>query len=55
MTGQIPDTFTYKGEKYYLVGIDGGELAKPENFGMKPMMASTGDNSVDFKCAKNIF
>ncbi len=41
MTAQVPDTFIYKGEKYELVGVEGGELIYPEQFGMEPKMMHT--------------
>jgi len=41
MTAQIPDTFLFKGEEYSLIGIQGGDLASPEKFGMEPLMIST--------------
>ncbi len=34
MTAQIPDEFTYKGEKLSLVGIKGRGLYTPEDFGI---------------------
>ena len=42
MTAQISDTFIYKGEGYSLIGIEGEGLAKPQDFGMKPVMIHTG-------------
>lgn len=36
MTAQISDTFLFKGEEYTLVGMSGGELITPYDFGMKP-------------------
>ncbi|TFG31424.1 hypothetical protein EU528_06340 [Candidatus Thorarchaeota archaeon] len=41
MTGQIPDQFLYEGEAYDLVGLDGGPLYEPQDFGITPQMAST--------------
>jgi hypothetical protein len=41
MTAQIPDTFIYKRKKYSLIGIEGGDLATPEQFGMEPVSYST--------------
>ncbi len=41
MTSQISDTFLYKGENYCLIGITGGNLASPEQFGMVPTMINT--------------
>ena len=42
MTAQISDKFIFKGEHYSLVGINGGDLASPELFGMEPEMIHTG-------------
>ena len=41
MTAQIPDTFLFKGDGYDLIGISGGDLASPEQFGMEPEMLHT--------------
>ena len=41
MTAQIPDTFLFKGDCYDLIGISGGDLASPEQFGMEPEMLDT--------------
>ncbi len=41
MTAQISDTFILKGKNYQLIGIDGGELVSPEQFGMVPTMMHT--------------
>jgi len=41
MTAQIPDQFQYEGEAYYLVGLEGGTLYKPLDFGISTQMAST--------------
>ncbi len=41
MTAQISDTFLYKGQEYFLIGIRGGELVCPEQFGMEPEMIIT--------------
>jgi hypothetical protein len=41
MTAQIPDTFIYQGEEYALVGIEGGGLLKPKDFGLQPIMMHT--------------
>jgi len=41
MTAQIPDTFLFKGENYSLIGIQGGNLASPEQFGMESEMIHT--------------
>jgi len=41
MTAQIPDTFLFQGDQYDLIGISGGELASPEQFGMEPEMLDT--------------
>ncbi len=42
MTAQIPDEFIFKGEVYSLIGIRGGTLASPQQFGMQPEMMHTG-------------
>jgi hypothetical protein len=42
MTTQIPDRFLFKGDEYSLIGMDGGDLASPEQFGMEPKMMHTG-------------
>jgi len=41
MTGQIPDTFIYRGERYDMIGVRGGELVAPEQFGMTPVSMSS--------------
>lgn len=41
MTAQIADTFIFKGEEYSLIGIQGGDLVSPEQFGMEPEMIHT--------------
>lgn len=41
MTAQIPDTFFFRGDPYSLIGIDGGNLVSPEQFGMEPQMIHT--------------
>lgn len=41
MTGQISDTFLFKGEKHSLIGMTRGDLASPEQFGMEPEMLHT--------------
>ena len=41
MTAQISDKFLFKGEKYSLIGMTGGSLADPRNYGMEPEMIST--------------
>jgi len=41
MTAQIPDKFSYEGKAYDLVGMDGGPLYAPQDFGITPQMAST--------------
>lgn len=41
MTSQISDTFIIKKQKYELIGIDGGVLVNPEQFGMVPTMIHT--------------
>ena len=42
MTTQIPDRFLFKGDEYSLIGMDGGDLASPKQFGMEPKMMHTG-------------
>ncbi len=42
MTGQIRDTFLYKGETYFFVALDGEKLIIPEDYNMKPQPWSTG-------------
>ena len=41
MTAQIPDQFRYEGEAYNVVGMDGGPLYEPHDFGITTQMAST--------------
>ncbi|HUL30393.1 MAG TPA: hypothetical protein VLZ03_08045 [Thermodesulfobacteriota bacterium] len=41
MTGQIHDRFFFKGDEYSLIGMKGGNLASPEQFGMEPVMLHT--------------
>lgn len=41
MTAQIPDTFLFNGEQYSLIGISGGDLVSPDQFGMEPEMLHT--------------
>lgn len=41
MTAQITDTFIFKGKRFELIGIEGGELFSPDVFGMKPEMIHT--------------
>jgi hypothetical protein len=41
MTGQISDTFLFKGNQYSLIGMSGAHLASPEQFGMEPEMMHT--------------
>lgn len=41
MTAQISDTFLFKGEEYELIGVAGGDLISPEQYGMRPMMMHT--------------
>jgi hypothetical protein len=41
MTAQVPDTVTWQGRSYDLVGIDGGPLFEPAEHGIEPQMAST--------------
>lgn len=41
VTAQISDTFLFQGEEYSLIGLHGGELTTPEQFGMAPEMMHT--------------
>jgi hypothetical protein len=41
MTAQISDTFIFKGDRYSLIGMKGGDLAVPEQFGMEAEMIHT--------------
>jgi hypothetical protein len=41
MTAQISDRFIFKGEEYSLIGMTGGYLASPKQFGMEPEMIHT--------------
>ncbi len=41
MTAQISDRFIFKGDEYSLIGMKGGDLASPEQFGMEPEMIHT--------------
>ncbi|MTF37488.1 hypothetical protein [Cyanobacterium aponinum] len=41
MTGQIPDTFIYKEDKFELVYLKGGDLITPQDYGMNPQMLHT--------------
>lgn len=41
MTAQIQDTFLFKGDRYFLIGIQGGNLISPEQFGMEPVILNT--------------
>ncbi len=41
MTAQIADTILFRGEEYSLIGIHGGDLASPRQFGMTPKMMHT--------------
>lgn len=41
MTAQVPDKFLFKGEEYVLIGVKGGKLIFPEQFGMTPEMITT--------------
>ena len=41
MTAQISDAFIFKGEVYDLIGMQGGSLVTPEQFGMHPDMIHT--------------
>ena len=42
MTAQTSDTFLFKGDTYDLIGMTEGDLASPQQFGMEPIMISTG-------------
>lgn len=58
MTAQIPDTVIYNGEEFKLVGINGNKLFQPEEYRLKPIMASTACYNgylLIFKCEKNEF
>lgn len=41
MTAQLSDIFIYKGKEYWLIGGEGEGLAKPQDFGMKPVWIHT--------------
>lgn len=41
MTAQISDRFRFKGDAYSLIGLNGGDLASPEQFGMEAEMIHT--------------
>lgn len=41
MTAQVPDKFIYQGTEYALIGIKGGNLFSPEQYGMEPVMIHT--------------
>jgi len=41
MTGQIPDIFLYNESEYDIVGIEGGELFNPSEYGFNPRPNST--------------
>ena len=41
MTAQISDTFLFRGDEYSLIGMNGGDLTSPEQFGMEPEMIHT--------------
>lgn len=41
MTAQFTDTFIFRGDQYSLIGISGGALALPEQFGMEPEQFSS--------------
>ena len=43
MTGQIPDNVIYEGETYELVGVSGGELYEPQDFGLIPTSPHTAN------------
>lgn len=40
-TAQYTDQVIFRGEYYSLIGIKGGELISPKQFGMEPVMIST--------------
>ena len=40
-TGQISDTFIFKGNVYSLIGKTDGDIAHPKQFGMNPVMIHT--------------
>jgi hypothetical protein len=41
MTAQISDRFRFKGDAYSLIGLNGGDLASREQFGMEAEMIHT--------------
>jgi len=41
LTAQIPDRVIFRDEEYELIGLAGGELFNPVQFGMEPAMIST--------------
>lgn len=41
MTAQISDKFIYEGDQYSLIGMKGGDLASPKQFGMESRMIHT--------------
>lgn len=41
MTAQISDTFIFRGKRFELIGIEGGELFSPKSLGMEPEMIHT--------------
>ncbi len=41
MTAQISDTFLFKDDEYSLIGMQGGDLVSPDQFGMEPEMMHT--------------
>ncbi len=41
LTGQVPDEFIYKGERFELLGIKGKKLFTNEDFGVKPSSFTT--------------
>jgi hypothetical protein len=41
MTAQISDGFLFRGDWYSLIGRNGGDLARPERFGMEAVMIHT--------------
>lgn len=41
MTAQFSDTFDYQGKAYDLIGISGGELPTPQQFGITPEAYTT--------------
>lgn len=42
MTGQVPDTVVHQGAEYALIGLRGGPLPMPQDFGIEPVSPHTG-------------